>query len=102
MASVSERLEPTFERKTANSLKADRVKNRVTFNPNKAPPEETLRVLFSFGVRGHYASTSASVVDYEKSLFRLVRRARRERKPREKNGRAKSQCVGVWGVALDQ
>ena len=30
------------------------------------------------------------MVDYEQSLFRLVRRAWRERKPREKNGRANS------------
>ncbi|KAL9950750.1 hypothetical protein ACROYT_G043305 [Oculina patagonica] len=33
-----------FEEKTPNALKADRVRHRVTFNPNKASPEEILRV----------------------------------------------------------
>ena len=44
MASLSESLRPTYEKKTSNSLKADRVKHRVTFNPNKASPGETLRI----------------------------------------------------------
>ncbi|KAL9953137.1 hypothetical protein ACROYT_G040500 [Oculina patagonica] len=44
MAVVSERHRPTFEEKTPNALKADRVRHRVTFNPNKASPEEILRV----------------------------------------------------------
>ena len=41
---VSAGLKPTFERKTANTLKADRVKHRITFNPNKALPGEILYV----------------------------------------------------------
>ena len=44
MASVSERLRPTFEEKTSLALKADRVRHRATFNPNKASPGETLYV----------------------------------------------------------
>ena len=41
---VSESLKPSFEKKIPNALKADRIKHRVTFNPNKASPVETLRV----------------------------------------------------------
>ena len=40
------------------------------------------------GLMGHLAC----MLDLELSLFRLVRRVRRERKPREKNDRVKS-----WG-----
>ena len=41
---VSPSLLPTFGKKTPLALKADRTKHRVTFNPNKASPGETLRV----------------------------------------------------------
>ena len=41
---ISESLRPTFEKKTPLALKADMIKHRVTFNPNKASPGETLRV----------------------------------------------------------
>ena len=37
-------LQPSFEKKIPNPLKADRIKHRVTFNPSKASPGETLRV----------------------------------------------------------
>ena len=35
---VSEKINPNFEEKTSNALKADRTVHRVTFNPNKASP----------------------------------------------------------------
>ena len=41
---VSEKINPNFEKKTSNALKADRTVHRVTFNPNKASPGETLRI----------------------------------------------------------
>ena len=41
---VNEILRPSFEKKISNALKADRVKHRLTFNPNKTSPEETLYV----------------------------------------------------------
>ena len=41
---VSEKINLNFEKKTSNALKADRTVHRVTFNPNKASPGETLRV----------------------------------------------------------
>ena len=44
MSTVSERFIPTFEEKKSNALKADRVRHRATFNPNKASPGETLYV----------------------------------------------------------
>ena len=44
MATVSERFRLTFEEKTSNALKADRVRHRAAFNPNKASPGETLYV----------------------------------------------------------
>ena len=44
MATVSERFSPTFEEKTSNALKADRVRHRAALNPNKASPGETLYV----------------------------------------------------------
>ena len=44
MATVSERFRPTFKEKTSNALKADRVRHRATFNPNKASPGETLNI----------------------------------------------------------
>ena len=39
---TSEIINPNFEEKTTNALKADRTVHRVTFNPNKASPGETL------------------------------------------------------------
>ena len=39
---TSEIINPNFEEKIANALKADRTVHRVTFNPNKASPGETL------------------------------------------------------------
>ena len=44
MSFVSESLQPSFEKKIPNALKADRIKHRVTFILNKASPGETLRV----------------------------------------------------------
>ena len=44
MSIVSDRFIPTFEEKKSNALKADRVRHRATFNPNKASPGETLYV----------------------------------------------------------
>ena len=44
MSFVSESLQPSFEKKIPNALKADKIKHRVTFSPNKASPGETLRV----------------------------------------------------------
>ena len=44
MSSVSEILRPSFEKKIPNALKADRVKHRITFNPNKASPGETIYI----------------------------------------------------------
>ena len=44
MSSVSEILRPSFEKKIPNSLKADRVRHRITFNPSKASPGETLYI----------------------------------------------------------
>ena len=41
---MSEILRPSFEKKIPNSLKADRVKHRITFNPSKALPGETLYI----------------------------------------------------------
>lgn len=67
MASISENFRSSFEKEK----KADRVKHRVTFNPNKASPGETVRVavpklkegvvlapgslalVFNLGVGGH-------------------------------------------------
>ena len=45
MSSVSEILRPSFEKKIPNSLKADRVKHRFTFNPSKASPGETMYIV---------------------------------------------------------
>ena len=39
---TSEIINPNFEEKITNALKADRTVHRVTFNPNKASPGETL------------------------------------------------------------
>ena len=39
---TSEIINPNFEEKITNALKADRIVHRVTFNPNKASPGETL------------------------------------------------------------
>ena len=39
---TSDIINPNFEEKTTNALKADRTVHRVTFNPNKASPGETL------------------------------------------------------------
>ena len=39
---TSEIINPNFEKKITNALKADRTVHRVTFNPNKASPGETL------------------------------------------------------------
>ena len=39
---TSEIINPNFEEKITNTLKADRTVHRVTFNPNKASPGETL------------------------------------------------------------
>ena len=39
---TSEIINPNFEEKITNVLKADRTVHRVTFNPNKASPGETL------------------------------------------------------------
>ena len=39
---TSEIIDPNFEEKITNALKADRTVHRVTFNPNKASPGETL------------------------------------------------------------
>ena len=45
MSSVSESLKPSFQKKIPKAvIKADRIKHRVTFNPNKASPGETLYV----------------------------------------------------------
>ncbi|PFX34131.1 hypothetical protein AWC38_SpisGene1013 [Stylophora pistillata] len=41
---VSKQSDPSFEKKTPNALKADRMIHRVTFNPNRASPGEVLRV----------------------------------------------------------
>ena len=35
---TSEIINPNFEEKISNALKADRTVHRVTFNPNKASP----------------------------------------------------------------
>ena len=37
---TSEIINPNFEEKITNALKADRIVHRVTFNPNKASPGE--------------------------------------------------------------
>ena len=39
---TSEIINPNFEEKITNAHKADRTVHRVTFNPNKASPGETL------------------------------------------------------------
>ena len=39
---TSEIINPNFEEKISNALKADRTVHRATFNPNKASPGETL------------------------------------------------------------
>ena len=44
MANVSENLKPSYREKTSLGLKASRTRHRVTFNPNKAMPGETLYV----------------------------------------------------------
>lgn len=44
MAAISPYLEPMRETKTSNALKAERTRHRVTFNPNKASPGETLYI----------------------------------------------------------
>ena len=41
---TSEIINPNFEEKITNALKADRTVHRVTFNPNKASPGETLYI----------------------------------------------------------
>ena len=41
---TSEIINPNFEEKITNALKADRIVHRVTFNPNKASPGETLYI----------------------------------------------------------
>ena len=41
---TSEIINPNFEEKITNALKADRTVHRVTFNPNKASPGETLSI----------------------------------------------------------
>ena len=38
MSFVSESLQPSFEKKISNALKADSIKYHVTFNPNKESP----------------------------------------------------------------
>ena len=38
-------INPNFEGKMTNALKADRTVHRVTFNLNKAPPGETLFII---------------------------------------------------------
>ena len=47
MSSISEILGPSFEKKIPYSLKEDGVKHRITFNPSKALPGETLYVAVS-------------------------------------------------------
>ena len=44
MAALSGTYRPTYENKTSNALKADKDSHRVTFNPNKTSPGETLYV----------------------------------------------------------
>ena len=41
---VSDFISPNHEKKVSNAMKADRTVHRVTFNPNKASPGETLSV----------------------------------------------------------
>ena len=41
---TSEIINPNFEEKISNALKADRTVHRVTFNPNKVSPGETLYI----------------------------------------------------------
>ena len=41
---TSEIINPNFEEKISNALKADRTVHRVTFNPNKASPGESLYI----------------------------------------------------------
>ena len=41
---TSEIINPNFEEKITNALKADRTVHHVTFNPNKASPGETLSI----------------------------------------------------------
>ena len=41
---VSEKNNPNFEKKTSNAVKADHSVHRVTVNPNKASPRETLSI----------------------------------------------------------
>ena len=43
---TSEIINPNFEEKITNALKADRAVHRVSFNPNKASPGK--RSLFQF------------------------------------------------------
>ena len=44
---TSEIINPNFEEKITNALKADRTVHRVTFNPNKASPGETVFITVS-------------------------------------------------------
>ena len=54
---VSEVNNPSHEKKTSNALKADRTVRRVTFNPNKVSPGETvpgsLALVFNLTVGVH-------------------------------------------------
>ena len=44
MVIVSEKINPNHEKKRSNALKANKMVHRVTFNPNKALPGETLHI----------------------------------------------------------
>ena len=44
MVIVSDEISPNYENKILNALKANKIINRVTFNPSKALPGETLRI----------------------------------------------------------
>ena len=41
---VSDEINPNYENKISNALKAHRIIHRMTFNPSKALPGETLRI----------------------------------------------------------
>ena len=44
MVIVSDEVSPNYENKIQNALKAHRIIHRVTFNPSKALPGETLQI----------------------------------------------------------
>ena len=44
MVIVSDKISPNYENKISNALKVHRIIHRVTFNPSKALPGETLRI----------------------------------------------------------